>query len=119
MNKYMKPTLAAFLLLSGSAFAQTTYQSTTTTTAPTLPPGTLAVPQQTPQVVPIPPPAGSLATVHTEHTIAPNGTEQSSKSTVYRNAAGVASQTDTTTSTPAPPAAYETKQTTTTTVIKP
>ncbi len=112
MNKYVALTSALFLMSTGAAMAQSSsYQSTTTVMTPGTPgvPGTVVGP--TP---------GTLSVDRSQHTVAPDGTETTSKSTVYRNGAGVASQSETKTVAPlaVPPTTYEstTRKTTTTTI---
>ena len=65
---------------------------------------------------PMPPPAGTLATTHTERASDGYGDSRYSKSTTYRDANGVArdSQTTTTTAAPPPPPPPVTTSTTTT-----
>jgi hypothetical protein len=83
----------------GIAHAQTTtsYSTTTTTTvapAPDMPPVVSAVP-----VVEAPPP-GTLAVMHTQKYVTTDGSQTEKTETTYRNPAGVADESVTSTTTP-------------------
>ena len=110
MKAILYAGLAALVLTSGQAFAQATYDSTTTTqTAPAVPP-------------PIPaPPQGTLSTTREHHAVDAYGNQTDSKSTTYRNEQGVAedSATTTTTTPPPPPPPVSTTTTTTSTTTTP
>jgi hypothetical protein len=99
----MKTILAcvtALTVISGAAMAQS-YDSTTT--------------QQTTVAPPPPPAPGILSTTRTTHAEDAYGNSRSTKSTVYRDPNGVATESQTTTQQVAPPPPPPTTTTTSTT----
>jgi hypothetical protein len=105
MKRGFMMSTAAFLLLGGTALAQTTSQTTSQTT-------TTGTPMVAPAPV-IPPAPGTLSTTETQRGVDSNGNEYNTTHTTYGNMNG-ASESSTTT-TVQPPPAITTKRTTTTT----
>jgi hypothetical protein len=106
--KILLGSAAALSLLSGVALAQTAYQSTTTQTTSGVPPVSV---QQ-----PVTPPMGTLSTTRETSAVDAYGDRRTSKSTIYRDANGVAEDRSTTTTTvaaPPPPPPVTTTTTTT------
>ncbi|MDE8349256.1 MAG: hypothetical protein POG74_07175 [Acidocella sp.] len=92
---------AMLVLMSGTAFAQST--TTETSSSTTVAPAPLMAP-----------PSGVLSTTETKKAVDANGDQYESNKTTYGNANGVTSESKTTTTIQPPPAAIVTKKTTTT-----
>lgn len=87
----------ALATIGGNAFAQTSESTTTTSTM--APPGAM-----TPPPPPMAPPVGTLSTTRETHAVDAYGNQVDSKATTYRDAQGVAQDSQTTTTqVPAPP----------------
>ena len=104
----------ALVAASGTALAQTSESTTTTSTM--APPGMMSAPP-----APGAPPVGTLSTTRETHAVDAYGNQVDSKSTSYRNAQGVAQDSQTTTTQvpppPPPPVSTSTSTTTTTTAV--
>ncbi|HTZ69226.1 MAG TPA: hypothetical protein VMB71_01110 [Acetobacteraceae bacterium] len=105
MRRFMYAGIAALLVTSGSALAQSETETTTTTTGPAV----VAPPAPVP-----PPPVGTLAQERTTRSVDAYGNQVVSRQTTYRDPTGVARDTQTTTTTPAIPPPPATTTTTTT-----
>ncbi len=104
----------ALTTASFSAFAQSSESTTTTSTV--APPGAMSAPPP-----PMAPPAGTLSTTRETHAVDAYGNQVDSKATSYRDAQGVAQDSQTTTTRvpapPPPPVSTSTSTTTTTTSV--
>lgn len=105
MRTLLMTAVTAASLMSGVAVAQTTVIEQSPAVVPASPPA----------VVVTPPPSGVLSTTRTSKSVDAYGNRVDLQSTTYRNANGVAQDSETTTRTVAPPPPPVVTSTTTTT----
>ena len=104
MRTLLITAVTAASLMNGVAVAQTVIEQSPA-----------VVPPSPPAVVVTPPPGGVLSTTRTSKSVDAYGNRVDSQSTTYRNANGVAQDSETTTRTVAPPPPPVVTSTTTTT----